>query len=173
MKKTIAFFLVITLILNLLGFYVVFFLQQQGLQLQAANFREGEQRSATMTFNKQEFEQLNWTREGKEFKLNGNLYDVVSAETDGNRVYLKVVSDNSESDLIDGFTALFGKQTGSQETGGPVKTFLQHILLEYTLFTANFALFPDNQIAGSDSFQNDNFLSSSFSGLLSPPPQLT
>lgn len=54
----------------------------------------------TLTMSTEEFSQLKWTEDGKEFTLDGQLYDISSVTKTDNGYVLKVYFDKNETGLV-------------------------------------------------------------------------
>jgi hypothetical protein len=60
--------------------------------------------------NSQNIEELNWLKFGKEFRLNGNFYDIVKTEYSGTKTKFFCINDKKERDLFKNLDSMILKQ---------------------------------------------------------------
>ena len=104
MKKIIAFILLVCLFFNLSGYHLFFYLRKQELK---ADMKEFLRSSATskdieqfiFPLDKDLVAGAEW--EGKnEFRLNGEMYDVVEKRIEDNKIIIRCISDKKETALL-------------------------------------------------------------------------
>lgn len=144
MRVLTSFFLLCLLLLNLFGFFFIFSFQQNEIQekVQASFHQSANHHLEILSFSKNDFEKIIWLKEGKEFRLNGKLYDVSRIETSNSTVKLFVEEDSMETKLVDNFVALFTSQNDKPINSSPIKIPLQHFMQEFTCNTLTIILHP-------------------------------
>ena len=103
MKKTIPLLLIVLLLFNAGGGYLLFWLNQSVIRLKAAGDIEKnapERELVLIAFPLKHEQGLTWERPGKEFTYRGHLYDVVKIVTRGNMKYYHCFNDTREKRLI-------------------------------------------------------------------------
>lgn len=113
-------------------------------------------------------QKIYWEEEGKEFFLNGKMYDVVKTKTVNGMVMLYCINDKKEKAYIDNYNSITKNNSSSDKKG---KNFFDNSLI----------LFVDNseknidinfEIAANKFFAFDSFLSENVSDKVSPPPKV-
>ena len=158
-------------IVNLFGFYTLFILKQTNIKNEIAEkICNGSltERHQVLSFDNDEFSKLQFSDNGKELNFDGKLYDVVSIEHAGAQTHIMVEYDSKETELVNGFVALFnGKSEGG--SGVPLKDVLQLLQKEFV---------PNQSIClFAESFSNTHYFIPTFygstgssAGILVPPP---
>ena len=120
-----------------------------------------------ISFNLSEVsKQIAWTRKGKEFKYNNEMYDVAKVEINKNKVTYYCIHDNDERELVQVFDTLLKKNSSSKKTSD---INLIKELSKYNLHRNN--IFLLNQTAGlADAFINNLYISIK-SDINLPPPK--
>jgi len=173
MRLLAGIFLIGLVLVNLSGFYIAFVLKQADIrQEMAANItRTSNEHRQTLKFDNSEFSKLLFNDDGKEFTLDGKLYDVVSIEHAGNHVNVVVEYDSKETNLVEIFDSVFNGQQNNDQNSAPVKSIISHIQQDYVVSLQAFKLTS----IGNDAvchLLNASYPISSFVGdKLAPPPK--
>jgi hypothetical protein len=107
LKKNTSIFLLLILVYNLVGLYLVFEIliqeaKRESVEHIALNLPENQ--LDVLVFNAAEFDSNNsgieWEEEGKEFRYRDKLFDVVKIEQTGNSVKIYCINDVKEEKLL-------------------------------------------------------------------------
>jgi len=135
--------LISLVIVNLFGFYSIFFIRQTSIRNEiSADISKGPVTQLQhFRFTQNQFAHLNWTLAGKEFYLNGHLYDVAGIERTNGAVEVTVEYDASETELVDNFLSLFSSEHDKDMNSSPLKTIISHFQQDYVTSFQEFLLF--------------------------------
>jgi hypothetical protein len=174
MRTLTSFLLTALICINLFGFYAMFIVRQTEVKeemSESVNMPTSTNQREVISFTKTEFSQLYFNDDGKEFRLNGRLYDVVSIEKSGNKVNITVEYDSKETDLVEAFGGLFSQQQGKDQNSSPLKTVISHFQQDYITLYNRIYSFNKLSFIGR-CMVNNSYPSSSFvADNLTPPPQ--
>ena len=171
MKKLLISFILLIFIFNLFGYYIPYYavlsLIRAEMSEKAVDFRD-EDAFTKISFDVSEvLKQVVWTRKGKEFKYNNEMYDVVKAEINKNKVTYYCIHDKDEKELTQIFDTLLRKNSSGKKT---CDIYLIKELSKYNLH--KISVFLLNQTAGlADTFSNNLYVSIQ-SGPNLPPPKI-
>lgn len=117
----------------------------------------------------QQGDMIDWEVEGKEFKLNGNLYDVISLSNFENKILVKCYKDKKETKILKHIKLL---QNNHKREKGNKPIAKKIINFEYCVdFNSNSIL--RFAVLHNWTFQEVNLqLQNSFSNIFKPPPLL-
>ena len=174
MRALTSFLLTTLILVNLFGFYTIFILKQVEVKEEMAEriiTKISAEHQETFSFDKAEFAKILFNDNGKEFRYNGRLYDVVSINKSGGEVKITVEYDASETALIEVFGSLFSQQQDKDQSSSPVKTIISHFQQDYIVNRLNIPVL-NNSILTDYSSVNQSYPPSSFvADKLAPPPQ--
>jgi hypothetical protein len=102
-KKLFSILLLVIVLFNITGFFVIFKIEQ--FHIRKAIKRQikagvSEDELHFFSFSQKEFNELDWTKKGKEFRLENTMYDVVRLEKFKDFIHLYCVNDKEESVLF-------------------------------------------------------------------------
>ena len=109
MKKPLVIFLLFIFLFNAFGFWIAFKIKQNQIYTQVRkqikqNLKNTVPLDALYLFNvlkgKDLPEKANWIKPEKEFRLNGNMYDVVKREKKNGQTVLYCINDKQEKALF-------------------------------------------------------------------------
>jgi len=115
-------------------------------------------------------DQIKWEEEGKEFYMNGNMYDVVKTRViHGEKIFF-VVNDKRESELLKKFSNIIRSQhenTQNKKSGG------LEIKFQTSVFTLAISNDPFINFDAIHAYQiiHEKAANSFFAEILVPPPQ--
>jgi len=125
LKRLVASLMVLVLFFGTAGYFFVFKAEQMGIR---HAIKEELKRSIPrsqlheIVLSVDEQEELEWEEEGKEFRYEGRMYDVVSVSSKGGKTHYYCIGDDEETTLF----AKLGKQVKQQQDtrqNSPAKTF--------------------------------------------------
>jgi hypothetical protein len=124
LKRIAAIFLFLSIFLNQVGYYILCTYQQYQVkkeverQLLASSLHESEMD----IFVLQEYQdKLTWEEEGKEFYLDGEMYDVVKTKEQGGQIILYCLKDTREKQLLEHLVKLVKDNRKNSRTGKIIK----------------------------------------------------
>lgn len=129
LRNISSFILTALILVNLFGFYTIFLFKQADIkQEMAENISNAisTERSEVLSFEKDAYSKLLFTDNGKEFRFNGKLFDVVSIKNAGNNFEITVEYDSKETALIEGFRNMLGQQQDKDQNSSPIKNIISH-----------------------------------------------
>lgn len=173
MRSLLPLMLISLVIVNLFGFYSFFIIRQVSIRNEISEniAQEPVMRLQHFTFTQSQFDHLNWTVAGKEFNLDGHLYDIAGIQRTNGAVEVTVEYDASETELVDNFLSLFSSGHDKDMNSSPLKTIISHFQQDYITALQQFQLFalPLNHAMW---ISNQKLPSSLFAAdKTSPPPQ--
>lgn len=135
MRTASSLILLTILLFNLFGFYIAFTVEQREIkeEMTALLQDKNEEHLQLLTFTKLEYDNIVWLETGKEFRLNGKMYDVERIETHKGIIRLFVAEDAKEMRLLNGFINLFASQSNNATNSSPVKNLLAHFMQDFIL----------------------------------------
>lgn len=91
---------------------------------------------------------IQWVEDNKEFKYNGEMYDVVSVKVSGGKKYLQCINDKKENNLIANFVV-------NKELAKKIKRVLKFLNMTYISKNINWldVVVKQEQIAATQFFQ--------------------
>ena len=106
LRRFIAAVLLLLFLFNLGGSYVVFIILQHRISLEIKamirNGMEDEELTVIVVASGSESD-VSWIKPGKEFTLNGEMFDVVKSKTENGRILYYCINDRTEKKLITDF----------------------------------------------------------------------
>ncbi len=103
MKRLFSISILLTLVFNLTGIFIVFEIQKYRIRKEIKHqIKAGIPGEELHQFrmSKKEYEQLVWERPAKEFRKGKEMFDVVRSETSGDSIQLHCVNDKEEAVLF-------------------------------------------------------------------------
>ncbi|HLP53354.1 MAG TPA: hypothetical protein VK154_20845 [Chitinophagales bacterium] len=152
---------------NLFGYYMSFAVQRHNARqcMKQAMRLQKMKNTTQFVFTADEYRQLKKYDGGKEFSLNGGMYDVVRTLVDGERVIVTAYYDKRETGVIDSFLAFF-------DEGAPLKnvpSLRQFSLQEFVFFTTGWQICLSYQAISLPVYISSSPLAV-FVSLATPPP---
>ncbi|HTM67626.1 MAG TPA: hypothetical protein VL093_14970 [Flavipsychrobacter sp.] len=120
LQRIVAILILLVLLTGLGGYFVVFKVEQFALRREMKERIKSslpESQLQHFAFSKQKTSTLDWERKGKEFRLDGDMYDIVRAETEGDTVHFYCLRDDKETKLFAGLDQLMKAQTTAGKSG--------------------------------------------------------
>jgi hypothetical protein len=106
---------------------------------------------------------------GKEFFMDGKMYDVKSISVDGNKVHLLVIHDTKEENVLSIIKTLINKTTSSKN---PLSIQLNLLLsMVYLEDRTDFDFTPSANLLPAFQLYSEKLISAE-SEILSPPPRM-
>ena len=174
MRRLTSVLLTALVLINLFGFYTLFILKQADIKEEMAekiSHSFSTEHCETLSFDKEVFAKLLFNDNGKEFRYNGRLYDVVNIKKSGARVLVVVEYDAKETALVETFGSLFSQQEDKDQSSSPVKTMLSHFQQDYVVHYLSFISVNNSSLKGYCTVNQSYPLSSFAADALAPPPK--
>ncbi len=173
MRLATSLFLTSLILLNLFGFYAVFMVQQQEIREEMSEAVKVKRAADSQVFHLTltQLARLNWTVAGKEFTMNGHLYDVIGLKQSGNRIELTAASDACETELVSNFLSLFSQQQEKDQSSSPLKTFISHFQQDYVTASQRFFHLAPTEVRSGFMIKQVYPCPSFIADNLTPPPQ--
>jgi hypothetical protein len=105
LKKLIVIFLTVGFLLNITGYHIIFYLQQQEIKAEMREairmqiYNEDETDFVFLLNDKQSMKQLDWEGDD-EFSFNGEMYDVIEKKTENGKLVIRSIADKQETALL-------------------------------------------------------------------------
>ena len=150
-KKVTALSILFILLVNMAGYFPVFKWEQmqirREIKQQIKNSIPGTE-LCSITFAKKCLAEIDWERQGKEFRYNGQMYDVIRTENKADSVHYYCIKDTQETRLFAQLDEFVKKQmdTTTSSTHNPVRNLLKVFL--------SLVYLPSNS---NDSFQENSW----------------
>lgn len=168
MKKAFAFSFLVILLLNTAGYFISFSIERYKIHEQTERLlkQEAQKHSQQFAFTPRQFKRLRRYENGKEFSMGGYMYDVISAEFKNGKFILTAYCDHKETNLLEKFSALFGKQTAQTNSKLPLPLFG---LIGFMPTITSWQYHAPLRQLGTFAFNSSRLLSVSLN-ISSPPP---
>lgn len=150
MKKLIAVISIILMLLNLFGYNTLFQLEKSHIQhawKQKLKIGVPTDELHHFKFSEKEWNNLNWTKPNREFKIENQYYDVVYKHFTSGSYLIKAVSDDQETALFQNLAELVLQSWNDTPTHkSPSKIWKLNISEQYLNSKAEFSLITNNEI---------------------------
>ena len=120
LQRIVAILILLVLLTGLGGYFVFFKAEQFALRREMKERIKSslpESELQHFAFSKQETSDINWERKGKEFRLNGKMYDVVRTHATGDTIHFYCLQDDKETKLFAGLDQLLKKEGTAGKSG--------------------------------------------------------
>ena len=130
MKKVLASSLLAILFTSQVGYYFIYTIHQYIIKEQIekellANIPD----SSLEIINAEQFaDKIEWNEKGKEFSLQGVLYDVVRIKSSGGKTFLYCINDKQEKQLLDNLAKAVNANHGNKQEKNTIKSFLSDLV---------------------------------------------
>ncbi len=125
MKALISYLLLFVFLFNILGYIIVFKITEIEVKRELKSKIKSSELHL-ISFSKNDFDQINWIEEGKEFILNNNMYDIVKKETSDKMVLLYCIDDKQETQLFSNLEEHINKHIANQQSKNKNKSVDDH-----------------------------------------------
>lgn len=101
-QRLIALFILFTMLVKIGGYYPIFMVERWHIRKEIKRSIKSsipEKDLHRISFSKSTGE-INWVREGKEFSVNGQMYDIVKSEECLDTIHYYCISDDEETELF-------------------------------------------------------------------------
>jgi hypothetical protein len=175
LKKLIAILLASSLLLNIIGYQLIFHLRKAELKAEMKKFLRLQPRFEDQTVfifsldNKKAIAQLEWEGDD-EFMLRGEMYDVIEKKIADGKLIIRCISDEKETSLIKKYEALNNDMNGNSPQSRSIT--LLKLFNSFYLPVANSFCFASVIILPQQSLSLYNNTSAGHKEILTPPPQI-
>lgn len=174
MRKIISIFLLAIFLFDFFGYFPIFKAAQYKIQKEIKTLlKKGvpENELNVIIVPVEKVNDLDWKREGKEFRHNGNMYDIVRHETKDGNIHYYCVNDTQETQLFVHLEELVNKQMNNDKSpaGKTAKSIAKMFGFFKYIPSDNFVFIPDLDETVKD-FNYSVLYSSVFLEILTPPP---
>jgi len=135
LKKITAFVLLVALMVNVMGYFVIFqcnrfLIRHEMADLISSGAFSGKTDLIRILKNAP-CEDLVF-KDKNEFSYRGILYDIVSEASSGDSIIYTCIRDDNEQNLVDKFALFLHQHSGFQETtkAKPILALIQHLILQ-------------------------------------------
>jgi len=170
MRKILSILLVFVLFYSVIGFYLNFKIEQYWIKKEIKhkilnNLSETE--LTLIKISSGNCREIKWMEEGREFRYNGNMYDVVKTKTINDTTYYYCFNDENESKLLSHLDNLVKEQTGNSKS----RTIQKKQVINYFFQQVLFAQFINMKSIFYIDFLSD--YKSVIKDILFPPPKIS
>jgi hypothetical protein len=119
MKKGTSLVLIFSILYSLMGFYLVFNIEKDTIKEEIKEKLINslpENELSLIKISSGEYSQITWTEEGREFRYNGNMFDVVKIKIRTDTTYYYCYIDQKENKLFSNLDELVKDQTDSSKS---------------------------------------------------------
>jgi hypothetical protein len=173
MKKTASIFLLLLLLLNTAGYFPLFrYLQSEIRSEVKTRIKLGvpEQQLCRIVFDDEA--SVDWVKDGKEFRLDNRMFDVVRTETSRGKLIFYCINDLQEEALFAGLDEIIKKQMNDPRDthGKSAKTIADSFNKIFITTSLSLSLLPFSiELFG---FNPEFFVVPGYPGTETPPPDL-
>ena len=133
LRKTLSISLILLLFMSQAGYYLYYTFQLQAARSEIKEQLESGIQQTSLELIIQEDNDLTWQEDGKEFYINGRLYDVARKEIQNGRTLLYCLPDINEQDLVQDLSSFLKAGTESNNDGKATHYTLKFQLNDYIL----------------------------------------
>lgn len=175
MKKILSIFLLSVFLFDLFGYFPLFKIAQYKIQKEVKKLLKGsipENEQVVITVLSKKINNLDWEKEGKEFRYNGTMYDVIKTETKGKFVYYHCINDKQETQLFVHLEDLVNQQMNNDKS--PIGKTAKNIAKMFSAFKyihSSGFIFTPNYSYISKNFFYSTFFHPVFLEVFIPPPE--
>jgi hypothetical protein len=173
-RKLLTLFLLLIVLMQVMGYYIVFRLRQLELQTEVKIYLRSHANDRHLTYfefdtrNGQVVnEQFQWA-EKNEFQFAGKMYDVINLHVQGGKMLLSCLEDKKETELIKSFGA---SQQQQSRTGKNTSTSLLQFFANLYVITELEYITATPPEASSLYSEYQFLLANRNHEILTPPPQ--
>lgn len=169
-KKSIVVTLLAVMIYNYAGYYAIclaieWHLEEEMEESLLKNAPESLLEKIIYTGNEQH---IHWEEEGREFLLNGQLYDVVKIKKENDKIVLLCINDKKEEDLVQQLSEVVGLHANAHQKS--IKANFFKVPFDPVIIDTEELYFLPRQVESCFSRYSMSLLSP-FNKILSPPPR--
>lgn len=172
LKKALSIFLLTVFLFDLFGYLPLFKVAQYKIRKEIKTLLKGsvpENELCVITIPVKELKNIDWKREGKEFKRNGSMYDIVRSKMEKDVIHYYCVNDEQETKLFVHLEETVNQQINNDKSpiGRTAKNLLKlfkYIPCEKFVFTL------ENKSLQSPVFDYSFFYSPVYIEIPTPPP---
>ena len=115
----------VVLFVNICGYFISFSIERYKVRAQVKQMLKQEKQKHTQQFifTGTEYNRLSKYEGGREFSLNGGMYDVVKKEIKEGKIILTAYYDHKETSLLDKFVSFFSEETNAAKGKQTIPVF--------------------------------------------------
>ncbi|MBU0487962.1 MAG: hypothetical protein KKA07_02380 [Bacteroidetes bacterium] len=169
MKKLLLISLLLAVFYSTIGFYILFKVEEYNIRQEIKHCLisnlSGEELELLIIFHADEGK-IHWVEEGKEFRYDGNMYDVVKTREFEHATYYYCYNDRKETKLMACLDKLIREQANHSKSRVKVKK----IPINYFLQRQVFRILPREQDVQYFGVSTEKY--AIFQDVISPPPRV-
>jgi hypothetical protein len=172
MKKIISILLLLCLLLNIIGYHLIFHLRQAEIKAEmkkVLRLKANKDDEIVFVFSlthKKALAKLEW-EDDHEFRLNGEMYDVIERKIANHKLVIRCISDKKETALIERYE----KMNTESNSRDKLALLLKFFANSYLPSAPSEMIIRYKPVPSIIHPQTDN-LSSQVRDVSTPPPQL-
>ena len=175
MKKIVAFLLLTAFFLNIIGYHFLFQIQQHSLKVNMKEYLSLKDIQSAIELNfslsdKSAFSKLEWEDE-KEFRMNGELYDVIEKRKENGKLIIVCIKDKKETHLVSNYDKL-NKEAQGDLSSKSKSTILLNLIAGIFIQNELPVISIPGFVNKKPSTILDDLISSGMKEILVPPPQV-
>ncbi len=174
MRRLIALILLLFILLNIFGYQVVYLLRRHEIKEEMIEFLKNKPDDKLVTEfridlnDKKTLDKFEWEEE-HEFRLDGEMYDVIEKKAENGALIIRCVNDRKESDLVRAYQEINKDRQDNSSSKNPSAILFKLMGANFIVLTHNEFLFSTNrEIIFYDTF-SDNIPSQCLDVLIPPP----
>jgi len=115
----------VVLLVNIFGYFISFSVQRYKIRAEVKQMLKEERKKYTQqfVFTEDEYAKLNQYEGGREFSLNGGMYDVVKKELKHGKIILTAYYDHKETGLLDKLVSFFDEESNAAKGKQTIPAF--------------------------------------------------
>ena len=171
LKKIFSILLLCCLLLNVLGYHIIFYIRQTEVKAEMKRsllFHSSKEEDLFIISlnDKKELDKLEWEGDD-EFELNGEMYDVIEKKNKDGKLIIRCISDKKETALIQQYEKL-NKETNSKNRSALLLKIVGHAYISPAITSIS----TDTKPMTAKFLFNTEIISSYCHDVLTPPPQV-
>lgn len=175
LKRILSIFLLTVFLFDLLGYIPMFKFAQYKIQKEIKTLlKKGvpEDKLHIISIPVKNVKDIDWKREGKEFRYKGSMYDVVRRETHKDTIHYHCVNDQQETQLFAHLEEMVDQQMNNDKSpaGRTAKNLLKLFWSFKYVPSQNFDFVLPDSKANPENFIYSFFYSPVFIEIPTPPP---
>lgn len=174
-QRILAAVIALVLIFNTVGILVIFQVKQLRIRQEMKTLIKGDvavDQLHRISFKRNEVDQIDWVRKGKEFRYGNLMFDIVRTVIDRNEIHFHCINDVEERALFKDLEELVEQKMSDDSALGKMKGKIAKLIKSFEVILSGYKLSSPDQVGDALRFtDHQNSLTTMASQPPTPPPK--
>ena len=174
-RRILAVLMALVLIFNTVGILVIFQVKQLRIRQEMKTLMKGDvavDKLHQISFKRNEVDQIDWVRKGKEFRYGNLMFDIVRTVIDKNDIHFYCINDVEERALFKDLEELVEQKMSDDSALGKMKGKIVKLIKSFEVILSGYKLLTHDQVGDALCFADlQNSLIAMASRPPTPPPK--